>query len=242
MTKAYMKLYTGDFLRKTSHLSPTEVGMYLRLIMWAWDHDGTIPTDKGMLSRITGCDIKTIHFFLPTVLQFWDVVDASTMSHERVSAELSCYKKKINNLKAAAAEREHNRTRNVAQSGTSSESESNRVAAKAAPDLTGDSPSVDSSLPLPKVPRRGRAPRTFMTANWLPSNEAITWCASEYSLTGNVVDRLIGEFRDHWLRKGEMGADWNAAFRNWVRKAVEWGKVPTGGAKVIGHPKIRGIQ
>lgn len=86
-TRPWMPFYVGDFLADTMHLGATETGIYIRLIMHCWQH-GTIPLDDRRLAIITHCDTRLWHQYKKTVLQFFDVVDASTAHHKRVSTEL----------------------------------------------------------------------------------------------------------------------------------------------------------
>lgn len=48
----YMKFFNGDFLRKTMHLGPAEIGAYFLLIM-AYFESGGLPDDEAKLMRIT---------------------------------------------------------------------------------------------------------------------------------------------------------------------------------------------
>jgi uncharacterized protein YdaU (DUF1376 family) len=92
------------------HLSPTEVGIYVRLLIHCWQH-GSIPTDPRQLCRITGCEPRLWHFHARTVLQFWCVVDASTMQHNRVSTELRRLDERANRNKAYRAKKDAEKTR-----------------------------------------------------------------------------------------------------------------------------------
>ena len=37
------------------------------------------------------------------------------------------------------------------------------------------------------------------------------------------IDKEVEVFRDHWLGTGKPMADWDAVFRNWIRKAPRMG-------------------
>lgn len=54
----YFMLYTKDFISATSHMSPAEVGAYLRLLCAAWVAEpcATVPDDDEKLRRTAGAD------------------------------------------------------------------------------------------------------------------------------------------------------------------------------------------
>ena len=114
MNKPWMPLYVGDFIADTMHLGATETGIYIRLIMHCWQH-GTIPRDNRQLALISHCDTRLWHQYEATVLQFFDVVDASTMHHKRVSAELQRSQEISNKRKGAAMQKHSNSSAIVVQ-------------------------------------------------------------------------------------------------------------------------------
>ncbi len=107
-----MPLYVGDFLADTMHLSAIETGIYVRLLMHCWQHK-TIPTDNKKLSLIAHCDPRLWHQYRETVLAFFDTVDAFTMQHKRVSAELHRSEEISNKNRDAALRMHSKRTANA---------------------------------------------------------------------------------------------------------------------------------
>lgn len=65
-----------------------------------------------------------------------------------------------------------------------------------------------------------------LPADWSPRTEDVQRFAAEGWDALGVVDR----FRDHWAAEAGKPAgkksDWNAAFRNWVRKSIDFGECP----------------
>jgi uncharacterized protein YdaU (DUF1376 family) len=125
MSKAWMPLYNGDLDRKTKHLGAMQFGIYVRLILWAWDHKGTIPLDARQLARISGCEPRLWwRFGAPIVTQFFDIVDASTATQKRVLTELHRSDEISNKRKAAALQKHSKWKANAEQMHTQSQSHS----------------------------------------------------------------------------------------------------------------------
>lgn len=64
MSFAYLPLYTGDYLRDTQHLSCSEHGIYLKLLMHCWDQKGPVPLDErkqaGICNARSGDEIEAL--------------------------------------------------------------------------------------------------------------------------------------------------------------------------------------
>ena len=124
-SKPWMPLYIGDIKRKTDDLSATEYGIYMRLIEWAWDHDGKIPLDVGRLCNITRCDRRYWwRFGAPIVARFFCPVDGSTALQKRVVTELLRSAEKSNKNRVAAQKMHSERRANAERSHTQSQSQS----------------------------------------------------------------------------------------------------------------------
>jgi uncharacterized protein YdaU (DUF1376 family) len=83
----WMPLYIGDFIADTMHLSATETGMYIRLLLHCWQHT-VIPRDERQLAMIAHCDGRTWRRYRETVLAFFQPCDGNSMQHSRVTKEL----------------------------------------------------------------------------------------------------------------------------------------------------------
>ena len=86
----FMPLYVGDYLGDTSHLTTTEHGAYLLLLMTMWRSAGKLPNDPQKLARFCRCTRGQWERMSHTVLSFFDITD-DTISHGRLSAELTKY-------------------------------------------------------------------------------------------------------------------------------------------------------
>ena len=85
-----MPLYVGDYLGDTSHLTTTEHGAYLLLLMTLWRNGGSLPNDPQKLARYARCTRGQWDRMSPNIMPFFDMKD-DAISHGRLSAELTKY-------------------------------------------------------------------------------------------------------------------------------------------------------
>jgi len=83
-----MPLYVGDYLADTTHLSCTEQGAYMLLLMCMWRSGGSLPDDDAKLAKITRCTRVQWDRMRPTLIEFFDVEDG-LISQGRLSRELT---------------------------------------------------------------------------------------------------------------------------------------------------------
>lgn len=66
-----------------------------------------------------------------------------------------------------------------------------------------------------RAPRRSSpSPKVSLPSAWHPPPDAAEIAAAE----GKTLAREVRNFRDYALREGKVYADWNAAFRGWLRR------------------------
>lgn len=81
--RAWMPLYVADYLADSGHLTTTEHGAYLLLIMHYW-RMGSLPIHDGQLARIAKCSIKEWKKLAPTLQSYFH----SGWCHKRIDAEI----------------------------------------------------------------------------------------------------------------------------------------------------------
>lgn len=64
-------------------------------------------------------------------------------------------------------------------------------------------------------PRRKR--RSRMTDDWQADSEKLAKLREQFAEV--EVDAEVPRFRDYWISKGEIRADWDASLRSWIRNA-----------------------
>lgn len=83
MNRPWMPLYVGDYLGDTGHLTTTQHGAYLLLIMHYW-RKGELPDDDRQLAKITKLPIKIWIDYRPIIQDFFH----SGWKHKRLDKEL----------------------------------------------------------------------------------------------------------------------------------------------------------
>ena len=83
MNRPWMPLYVGDYLGDTGHLTTTQHGAYLLLMMHYW-RKGELPGDDRQLSKIAKLPLKTWCEYRETLQDFFH----DGWKHKRIDAEL----------------------------------------------------------------------------------------------------------------------------------------------------------
>jgi uncharacterized protein YdaU (DUF1376 family) len=84
MNRPWMPLYVGDYLGDTGHLTTTQHGAYLLLMMHYW-RKGELPNDDRQLSKIAKLPLKTWCEYRATLQDFF----YDGWKHKRIEAELA---------------------------------------------------------------------------------------------------------------------------------------------------------
>jgi uncharacterized protein YdaU (DUF1376 family) len=100
MSKPWMPLYVGSFLKKTGHLGALESGAYLLLIMNYWAN-GKLPTDEKQLARIAKLTDKEWKQCRDVIAAFF----TADWRHERIDEELAHAEEVSNKRREARAQR-----------------------------------------------------------------------------------------------------------------------------------------
>jgi uncharacterized protein YdaU (DUF1376 family) len=84
MNRPWMPLYVGDYLGDTGHLTTTQHGAYLLLIMHYW-RKGEVPDDDKQLAKITKLPLKAWEAHREIIQDFF----YDGWQHKRLNAELA---------------------------------------------------------------------------------------------------------------------------------------------------------
>lgn len=74
----------------------------------------------------------------------------------------------------------------------------------------------DETTPTKKPPRK----TTIARSGFAPSDEDRAWCARDFPAVD--IDAETEAFRDHFRSTGEARADWQATWKNWIRRTPQF--------------------
>lgn len=114
----YIPLFVADYLADTSHLSTTEHGAYLLLIMNYWQRGSALPSGDVHLCRIARLTAKEWASVKPSIAPFFEETDGE-WRHGRIEAELAKVRSKSETrAKAGKASAEAKAQRKVSKPST----------------------------------------------------------------------------------------------------------------------------
>jgi uncharacterized protein YdaU (DUF1376 family) len=147
-----LPLWTDAFMADTSHLSATETGAYISLLMAAWrSPDCALPNDEGRLARMARCDGRTWRAVRAVVMAFWKLGEDGLWRQKRLSKERDlCNTKRVLKTKGAAAANEAIRNAKLLKNNDQQDAE--RIAEDGAEQTLTKSISISNSKPAPKPP------------------------------------------------------------------------------------------
>lgn len=84
----FMPLYVGDYLADTTHLTCTEHGAYILLLMAMWRGGGSLPDDPSKLARFARCTTGQWARMSATILDFFEQEDGRIVQR-RLAREMT---------------------------------------------------------------------------------------------------------------------------------------------------------
>lgn len=203
-----LPLLTDAILGDTQHLSAAEFGAYMMALIVAWrSPDCALPNDDKYLARITRAG-RSWHRLKPVVMAFWTLGDdglwrqkrltktrlrvTDLVSQRRQAGISSALKRK--QCESTSVDFSLNERCNEKQASKTKTKEDKEREAKASPKKT------------------------------LPADFSLTESRTAYAQEQGVenVAREFANFTDHHRAKGTKHADWDAAWKLWCRRSVEY--------------------
>ena len=215
MSLPYFPMYPTDFEADTSHLTLAEDGAYNRLLRLMWMTAGcSLPDDDAWILRRMRCfGDEDSAVVLGIISEFFQrkggrIVN-SRLAKEYQKTDLAHKKRVAAGSKGGAA-----KALNAKESASSK--------AKAMPKQPEPEPDIKREAKASLSPSAKTKTGTRLPDDWFLSKHLGEWSISE-GATAEMVRAESAKFRDYWIgvagAKGRK-ADWDATWRNWIRKAI----------------------
>jgi uncharacterized protein YdaU (DUF1376 family) len=141
--RPWMPLYVGDYLKDTGHLTVTEHGAYMLLIMRYWE-DGGLPADERLIARYSRLSAEQWAESRDILFALFD----DGWKHGRIDAEIAKAEGIIEKRRAAAGQRHSKSTASAGQ--VQSTSSDTRVPQSHSPELSSLRSDSAPAKPTPR--------------------------------------------------------------------------------------------
>jgi uncharacterized protein YdaU (DUF1376 family) len=226
-----LPLWTDAYLADCQHLTRTEHGTYLLILLHMWRApEGKIPNDNAWLAKRLRCTLEEIaNEVRPLIVEFCQT-DGNWIWQKRLLDELNWVRKKQkkNTASAKARWKKEKSHANASEMHEQSASERNAPTPTPTPTSTDSSLRSESETPPHAVPALQVEPKkepanvkrgTRLSPDWEPSEE----CRAFAIGLGLDPFAVLPQFRDYWLAKATNATklDWDATWRSWCRRETE---------------------
>ena len=201
-TSAWMPMYWGDYFGDTTHLTTEQHGAYLLLIGTYWRRARPLPDDDKWLASVTKMTTKRWKKVRPIISEFFAISDGEWI-HKRIIIEAL---KSSNRLSSARVAGRAGGLAKAYQRARVSQPHKKK----------------ESTLSGAKEKKR----RTQISDDWTLNPKNRQWAEAYANVAGVEIDWGLeaDQFVDHHKKVGTVFADWKAAWRTWVRKAIKMEK------------------
>ena len=205
----WVRFFPSDWLAGTRGMSACEAGIYITLIATMYERNEPVPEDQKRLARLCGASLSSFRKALDMLIDDGKIQRTSDgLWNERVEKENSfrAEKSQVGQQNAIARWGKKYNKNNGRDDAIAMQRQCNGNANQK-PDTRKKKEDLRSSKKASQIPK-----------NFEPDLE---WAISR-SLPRQMAETEAEKFRNYWIAEGKPKKDWNAAWRNWVLKALEY--------------------
>ena len=210
----FFQFYPSDWLAGTRGLTASETGVYITLIAMMYESEAPIPNDHKRLARLCGSTPAAFKKIVEGLLETGKLsLDDRGFFNSRVEIEIEKRsKKRLSATESANARWKKTDIKQRPENANASKTQCERNANQKPDTREEKEEPIGSSKKRPsRLPESWTLPKPW--GDW-----AISQGMPEFN-----VRREADRFRDYWLSKPKDAAklDWQATWRNWVRKWLD---------------------
>ena len=193
----WLPLYVNDFLGATMHLTNSEAGAYLLLLMSAWIRGAKLPDDDAQLARLARCSMDEWSIMKPVLAPFFTIENGFWIQHRLLKE------------KEIADHRSRVRTETGRLGGRPKSGLMAKPIAKPIANLLGKQ--NESPSPSPS-----QYPSGTRTPFCIPTIEAVKTRALEVGLPEAEAGKFFAHYESNGWKVGRNPMkSWKAAITNW---------------------------
>ena len=238
----WYRWFPGLYSEATLHLTLEQDAIYRRLIDWYMQNRLPLPSHGTALARICQISLEKWSEHQSIVLGFFKI-RGDRYHHKRCDIELDRQDSKSKKLSDAAKKSQEVRRRKLEISDTSEPSYSQASAKVAIEERRSrreekrEEEKEEGTKPTKGASNAKRhKPTSFIPEDFRGDIGSIA-LAGELGLD---AERECREFIDYWRGRGEARADWQATFRNRLRKVAEY-RTERQQRQTDGRPGVRDV-
>lgn len=225
----YYEHHLGDYMRDTAHLSLLEDGTYRRLLDAYYIRERALPADLRECCKLARATTKAEREAVAYVLREFFTLTEDGHENKRAASEVARFKAKSDKARASVAKRwERIKNADADDAGTKNERSTNVSPEHIRTHNEGNTPRARPQSPVTsnQLSTKGTsltARATRLPSDWSPGPDGLAF-AAQHGFANGRAEEEAARFRDFWVAKaGQDGTklDWQATWRNWVRRSAE---------------------
>jgi uncharacterized protein YdaU (DUF1376 family) len=209
----YFRFYPSDFMTGVRGMTAQEVGVYTMLLCLIYEANGPVENNPLRLATYCGMRLAAFDRTCEKLIALGKIVEANGhLSNARAEAEIS---KRADDLEIASTAGKASWQKRQEKQGTQE--------ASVKPPLNHTDTDTEKKERDTIVSQKKSVRGSRLGPDWTLPDDWRQW-ALDQGLAGSVIDREADRFRDYWIGKSGKDAakaDWQATWRNWVRKLVD---------------------
>lgn len=219
--RSYITVHDG--MPDHPKIAPLSDGAFRLLITsWCWSSrfltDGVLPAAVWAKSAAKRVRTELVVTGLAVVQEDGTVLLHDYLEHQRSASEAAVLHGK--RAAAGAAGGKQKASNRLANAVANAVANGQQTGSKALPELELE---LEKSKALAdEPPAKPRKPRsgTAVPDEWLPTPERVSWAAEHVPRLNIQVQ--TEQWMDYHRAKGTTAKDWDASWRNWMRRAVDY--------------------
>ena len=239
--------YPQDWLIATGKMTPEQRGVFIQIVALIYSHRGAIENDPAWIGRAANCSSRLVRSVIDQLVASDDLqIDGSKIRQRRCERELNAHRTRLEysakgGRNKAENERKSKENKDLSSSDANASPPSpsypipsqlrDEAKASSAPLPPKGEAELKLDLDPPAKPKEPKNGKRLIPPDWQPDAAAHQLAAS----LGVDLNACLGEFLDWVKSKRPMYADWQATFRNSLRRASQSGRFRKQGGAGFGR-------